>query len=113
MGPAGRQDKPVFLARGRYRQRRLRDGMLLMPVLAGVLFAVPLLWPRGEIGTELQATANSAALLYLFTVWAGLIVLGAILARFLRRDEDDAPGGPEGRSTPPGATPPQAPDARP
>ncbi len=83
-----RRTPPVFLAQGRYRQRRLRDALWLMPVLGALVFAVPLLWPQ-EAGT---ATSNGTALVYLFGGWAALIALGAGLASLLRRDVDDDGG---------------------
>ena len=70
---------PVFLDRRSYRQRRLRDALRLMPVLGALLWLVPLLWPKGA-----EPVAASAALIYLFAVWAGLIVLSALLARRVR-----------------------------
>jgi hypothetical protein len=35
---------PVFLARRTYRQRRLADAARMLPLAAGVLMALPLLW---------------------------------------------------------------------
>ena len=39
---------PVFLARASYRQRRLRDAARLLPMVAGVLMMLPLLWSRSD-----------------------------------------------------------------
>ena len=87
--PGGR---PVFVDRASYRQRRLRDGLRLLPVLGAILFCVPLLWPRGAEMT------TSTALTYVFGVWAGLILLAFLLSRVLRpdapeRDPDRGEGG--------------------
>ncbi|MFC3613579.1 hypothetical protein ACFORG_07385 [Lutimaribacter marinistellae] len=75
-GAAPAAPPPVFLERQSYRRRRLNDAARLLPVLAAALFAVPLLWPSGSEGAE--PVPMSAAILYVFTVWA-LLVLVAIL----------------------------------
>ena len=77
---------PVFLARARYRQRRLRDALRLLPIVGGVLWLVPLLWPRGAEGP-----GNATALLYVFAVWVILIVAGAVLAARLDPEADQGP----------------------
>ena len=79
----GRTPRPLFLARGTYRQRRLRDAARLLPILGGVLWMIPLLWPRGADGQLV-----SVALLYIFGVWAGLTLLAFVLSRILREDQD-------------------------
>lgn len=93
--------RPLFLARGTYRQRRLRDAARLLPVLGGVLWMIPLLWPRGADGQLV-----SVALLYIFGVWAGLIGMAFVLARWLGPDEDS-----RAETSPPEAGPVGAPDA--
>jgi len=82
---------PLFVGRTSYRQRRLRDAARLLPLLGLILWLIPLLWPR-EPGA---AQETSFALLYIFGVWAGLILLSLVLSRRLRADED-APPGTEG-----------------
>ncbi len=76
---------PLFLGRASYRQRRLRDALRLLPVAGAVGCMIPLLWPRGAEGP-----GNGVALLYLFGVWAGLIVTAFILSRALRPEDDSA-----------------------
>lgn len=71
--------QPVFLAKATYRQRRLRDAVRLLPILGCVLWLIPLLWPQGEDGQR-----NAGALIYVFVVWLGLVVLGAVLVRMLQ-----------------------------
>ncbi len=85
---------PVFLERQSYRRRRLLDAARLLPILGCALFAVPLLWPRGPADDAAPVSA-SAASLYVFSVWAGLIVLAALFGRLARGQEqlDDAAGG--------------------
>lgn len=83
---------PVFLAKARYRQRRLRDALRLLPIIGAVLWLVPLLWPRGA-----QGASNASALIYMFVVWAGLVVVGALLAARLDPTADGDVGPREGR----------------
>ena len=73
--------RAVFLERASYRRRRLRDGARLLPVVGLVAVMIPLLWPQGR---------SAAALVYLFAVWAGLVLGAAVLARSLGRDEGAA-----------------------
>lgn len=78
--------EPLFLARRTYRRRRLMDALRLLPWLGAALFGLPLLW--GD-----PTTAHG--LLYLFAVWAVLIVLSAALVRRLE-------GDPPSEAEPPG-----------
>ena len=88
---------PLFLARRSYRQRRLADAARLLPVLGALLFFLPTLWSG--------ATTTAQGVIYLFAVWAALILGAALLARRLdggpgdRRPEDDAGGGGTGGGT--------------
>lgn len=59
------------------RQRRLGEAAKLVPVLAAVLMLVPVLLVAGS--------ATSSALIYVFTVWAILILLSVFLSRALTR----------------------------
>jgi hypothetical protein len=81
-----RQPSPLFLERETYRRRRLMDAARILPVLGLVLFLLPALWQRPGAPN----TAGEA--LYLFAVWAMLILAAALLARPLRRT--DAPRRP-------------------
>lgn len=74
-GPSGRIG-PVFLEKANYRRRRLVDAVRLMPVLGALLWAVPVLWIEGE-------TTSSSALLYVFGIWFVLVVLAAVLSRWI------------------------------
>jgi len=102
----GEEDEPdrrspaVFLERQSYRRRRLMDTARLLPVLGALLFAVPLLWPgTGDDGAAMPLP-TSRAILYIFLVWA-LLILGNIWFGRLTRDwsgsmrgedEGEAPG---------------------
>ena len=87
---------PVFLARASYRQRRLRDAALLLPVLGAVLFCVPLLWPQN--GPDGQSSAR--ALIYVFGAWAALIVCTFVLSRMLRAQANASGDSPKTGPTP-------------
>lgn len=97
-GPENRagQAPAVFLERQSYRRRRMMDFARLVPILGGALFAVPLLWPRaaedgnGPVGAE--ATPMSGAILYIFAVWAALIVVTVLFGQGVRRWGGEGPG---------------------
>lgn len=73
------------------RQRRLGDAAKLMPALAAVLMAVPVLWTPG--------TSTTVALIYVFTLWCVLIVMIALISRALSRSVSRSEGrGPERRA---------------
>lgn len=74
--------RPVFLARRTYRQRRLGDAARLLPIAAGVLMALPLLWrgPEGDPGTAM-------VMIYIFGLWVVLVGLTALISRHLRARE--------------------------
>lgn len=88
--------RPVFVSRDVYRSRRLKDASRLLPVLGAALFALPLLW-RSEEGASV---GTAGTLLYIFAVWAGLILSAFLIARRLARDEP--PGTAQSRAAPPG-----------
>ncbi|MGE4327506.1 MAG: hypothetical protein AB7E21_15600 [Pseudodonghicola sp.] len=83
----------VFLERQSYRRRRLMDAARLLPVLGALLFAVPLIWPRaGQPG----AVKSSDAVIYIFTVWAALILGNLWFGRLTRGWSGAGPGDPAG-----------------
>ncbi len=75
-----RPKPPLFLQRDSYRRRRLADAARVLPVLGALLFMVPLLWAP-QI-TPAQDTARGG--LYIFAVWAGLILTAFALSRRIR-----------------------------
>lgn len=88
---------PLFLARRAYRLRRLTDAARLMPVIGTFLILLPVFW-RGP-GAALPSTATGGV--YLFAVWAALVLAAAIIARRLDRTEaQDDPAGRAGTSGP-------------
>ncbi|GHH01994.1 hypothetical protein [Pseudodonghicola xiamenensis] len=97
---AGKKTPSVFLERQSYRRRRLMDAARLLPVLGALLFAVPLIWPRaGQPG----AVQSSHGVIYIFTVWA-VLILGNLWFGHLTRSwsgRDPVDPGREGDSFPP------------
>lgn len=70
------QRPSVFLERETYRRRRIMDAARLLPILGLALFAIPLLWPTpADVAASGEPVPMSAAVLYVFGVWAFLIVL--------------------------------------
>ncbi len=85
-----RGSEPLFLARESYRRRRLGDAARLVPVLGFVLLLLPGLF-----------TTTTEALIYIFSVWAILIVAVAFLSRRLAAADmvdgsGETPGSPDG-----------------
>ncbi|MCG6901894.1 MAG: hypothetical protein LJE68_04360 [Rhodobacter sp.] len=80
------QPTTIYLERRSYRRRRLMDAARLLPVLGMLLFLVPLLWGSGEDETA----ATSHGLIYIFAIWALLIMVSAWMSRYLARAEADA-----------------------
>ncbi|WP_368085970.1 hypothetical protein [Tropicimonas marinistellae] len=74
-GGAERSHQPVFLERDIYRRRRVMDAARLLPLLGAILMLLPMIWAPGE--------GTSSGVVYLFLVWAGLIVVAAYLERRL------------------------------
>lgn len=81
----------LFLQRRPYRRRRLIDAVRVLPIFAAFLLLVPaVLIPPGTPGS------TGAMLLYLFGIWAVVIVLAALATRFLARAEMTAAGADAG-----------------
>jgi peptidoglycan/LPS O-acetylase OafA/YrhL len=72
---------PLFLARAVYRRRRLRDAARLLPVLGLLLLLLP------GLGRETGSGARDAV--YLFAIWAALILAAAVLAPRLSQNEGE------------------------
>jgi len=83
---------PLYLARDSFRRRRAMDAARLLPFVGIFLFALPMLWGTAE--DPGAATAREG--LYLFAVWAGLILAAGLLARVLAAGLDEGlEEGPE------------------
>ena len=67
---------PLFVERQIYRRRRLMDAARLLPLLGVMLWLVPLLWRDAPGG----GVATSGALVYIFGVWALLVLAAGMIA---------------------------------
>lgn len=76
-----RTTEPLFLARDSYRRRRLADAARVLPVLGFILMVLP-----GML------TSTTVALVYVFTVWAILILIMIVLSRRLSRQDFEDTG---------------------
>lgn len=76
-----RPGAPLFLARDSYRRRRLGDAARLLPVLGFVLMLLP-----GFL------TVTVDALIYVFTIWAILILGVGLMSRKLGDTARDTAG---------------------
>lgn len=91
---------PLFLKRRIYRRRRLRDAARMLPVVGLFLMLLPVLWADG--GADRPSTASDG--LFLFVVWAGLVLAAAAMAPGLAEETvvDDGAAEPgEDKPTPP------------
>jgi len=79
-------DPAPFSGRDGYERRRLTDAARLLPVLAAVLFFLPILWAGQGDGSAAASTARGG--LYLFGVWALLIGAARLLSMALARSAD-------------------------
>lgn len=93
---------PVFLERRTYRRRRMMDAARLLPLFGLGLFLVPLLWPQAN-DSEPQVPMSDA-FVYIFVVWAGLILVSGLLSRqargWARTDSPIDPGSGDPRGGP-------------
>ena len=91
---------PLFLERSSYRRRRILDAARLLPLLGVALFALPLLWVKPDaVGHATAAVPTSSALLYIFSVWAGLILLAFLFDLAARGWGARAPAPPRADGT--------------
>lgn len=95
------RDKPLFLARQGYRQRRMIDAARVLPVFGAFLLLVPVLWDPGGSAAPEPGPRLAERGAYVFGVW-GLLVLGAAL---LGRQLRDAASPADTPSDDPGVDP--------
>ena len=92
---------PIFLERRSYRRRRLIDALRLLPILGAMLFMLPLFWPvsapESPDAAATDPVRTSRAMLYIFGVWAALILAAGGLARGLRTNPGTAQERPGAR----------------
>lgn len=75
--------KSSFVDRRTYRRRRLMDLSRMLPVLGGLLLAVPLMWPQRAESPD--PMPMSTVLIYVFSVWLLLILLALFFGLAVRR----------------------------
>lgn len=98
---------PQFLERDTYRYRRAVDAARLLPVLGVMLWLIPAVWSQSP---DAQ-TPLSQAMLYIFLVWLGLIVLCAIVAsRIAKRSFGQASAQAMDQTDPKRLSDPSAPE---
>lgn len=71
-----------FLALSSYRQRRLRDAVVLLPIFGATLWFIPLLW-------DPDAVTDAFILIYVFGIWLLLIITAALIGRKLRGTDEN------------------------
>jgi hypothetical protein len=75
---------PPDLADRAFRRRRNQDAALAVPVLGCFLLLTPVLNLFGSAGTLLGIPVS---VLYIFTLWIGLIMIAYSLARAMSTDQ--------------------------
>ena len=103
-----RPKPPVFLERQGYRRRRMMDAARVLPFFGLVLWLIPLLWEETGFGV----VRSSSAIIYLFGVWALLVIGAALIATALRGSDSDPGAAPTPNAAPepdpaPASGPPQ------
>lgn len=73
-------ERPLFLERTSFRRRRLGDAARVLPVLSVLLILLPVWWLPAHFSFAFGA-------IWLFLIWAGLILLVWALHRGLLRIE--------------------------
>ncbi|MGH1579213.1 hypothetical protein [Planktotalea sp.] len=71
------RQRRLFLERRSYTQRRIVDGVRILPVIALVLFMIPLIWPKGSDAGSIDSSTST---FYVFVAWCALIIAGAVIA---------------------------------
>ncbi|WP_415639415.1 hypothetical protein, partial [Paracoccus nototheniae] len=73
-------DRPLFLERASFHRRRLGDAARILPVLTMLLLLVPVWWMPASL-------SYAAGAVWIFGLWAVLIVVVWVLHRALLRAE--------------------------
>jgi len=76
--PQTQAQMPLYLARASYRQRRLRDVVRVLPIVAFVSWILP--------GMAGFVPATSTVGIYIFAGWTLLIIACALVTASLRED---------------------------
>ena len=92
----------VYLERRTYRRRRMMDAARLLPILGIFLFLVPMFRTRDAEDPAMTAGGG----LYIFVIWAFLIVAAVLLSRWLVGGEEDVEDAQEDKTGLSGGEPP-------
>lgn len=84
--PETPRQKPLYLARRSYRQRRLRDAARVLPIAVAILWILPLV---------ASAPKTSTTSLYLFGIWLMMILIAAGITWKLRDEPEQAENAPD------------------
>ena len=80
--------RPLFLDKTHYKRSRAIDAARILPIAGFVLLLLPILWTGNDSIGIMQAA------LFLFGLWALMIVAALLLSRFLRDPAPDPVSGP-------------------
>ncbi len=73
----------IFLERRTYRVRRLIDAIRLVPILGMLLWTIPIII-RQDVN---DPAPISSVMIYIFVIWAILIVASFLLVRWITRTD--------------------------
>jgi len=83
-------EQPLFLERRRYLRRRLLDAAHLLPLIGFAFWSLPALRSPSTPGRE-----TAGGMIYLFAIWAGLILAALLLSRALGTGDNDGAPPPD------------------
>ncbi len=87
--PARSEQATIHAEKRSYRRRRLVDAARLLPAFGVVFFSIPLLWSNMKGAAAGGETATTSAMLYIFGIWAVLVLASAVISWRLRPEEAD------------------------
>jgi len=97
-------DRPLFLERASFHRRRLGDAARVLPVLAALLFLVPVWWVP-------QNVSFAGGAVWIFGLWGVLVMAIWALHRALLRAEAATPHATDAAAPPGPAVEPDQTDA--
>lgn len=76
-------EQKLFVEPRNYRARRMVDGLRILPIVGIFLIAMPLFWGGSETPIK-----SSNVMLFVFGVWAILILTNCITTRRIGKERD-------------------------
>ena len=76
-------EQKLFVEPRNYRARRMVDGLRILPIVGIFLIAMPLFWGGSETPIK-----SSNVMLFVFGVWAILILTNCIMTRRIGKERD-------------------------